>query len=138
MCVKHKNIVLYWQNQVRRYGESAAYRVAILGSTREEWDWADRATLAIGGIGVGVYHSSTPEQIRYIVDPSEASILAVEDENQWRKIKEIRAEIPRVKKFVLMDPLPDMSDGNTMSLADLLAMGRRGGDKGNEPRVGFL
>lgn len=93
MSAQHDNIVLYWQNQVRRYEERAAYRVkvngewvhrawheygrvvkqfamgllslglgagdrvAILGSTREEWDWADRATLAIGGIGVGVYHS---------------------------------------------------------------------------------
>ena len=159
MRVKHKNIVLYWQNQVRGYGERAAYRVkvdgewvrrswreygevvkqfamgllslglktgdrvAILGSTREEWDWADRATLAIGGIGVGVYHSSTPEQIRYIVDHSEASILVVEDENQWGKIKEIRAEIPRVKKFVLMDPLSDMSEGDTMSFAEVLAVG---------------
>jgi len=164
MSEKHNNIVLYWQNQVRSYGERAAYRlkvdgewvtrswheygevvkqfamgllslglgagerVAILGSTREEWDWADRATLAVGGVGVGVYHSSTPEQIRYIVDHSEASILVVEDENQWRKIKEIRAEIPRVKKFVLMDPLSDMSDAGTMSFADLLALGRKNED----------
>jgi long-chain acyl-CoA synthetase len=161
---QHNNIVLYWQNQVRRYGERAAYRakldgewvyrswqeygqvvkqfamgllslglragdrVAILGSTREEWDWADRATLAVGGIGVGVYHSSTPEQIRYIVDHSEASILVVEDENQWRKIEEIRTEIPRVKKFVLMDPLSDMSDECTMSFAELLALGQKNED----------
>jgi long-chain acyl-CoA synthetase len=82
----------------------------------------------VGGIGVGVYHSSTPEQIRYIVDHSEASILVAENENQWRKIKEIRAEIPRVKKFVLMDPLSDMSDADTMSFADLLAMGRKNED----------
>lgn len=164
MSAKHNNIVLYWQDQVRRFGDRTAYRVkvdgewvhrtwhgygevvkrvamgllslglragdrvAILGSTREEWDWADRATLSIGGIGVGVYHSSTSEQIRYIVDHSEASILVVEDENQWKKIKEIRAEIPRVKKFVLMDPPPDMSDGDTMSFADLLAVGQKNED----------
>jgi len=161
---QQNNIVLYWQDQVRRYGERAAYRVkvdgewvfrswhaygevvkqfamgllslalragdrvAILGSTREEWDWADRATLAIGGIGVGVYHSSTPEQIRYIVDHSEASILVVEDESQWKKIEQIRSEIPRVKKFVFMDPLSDMSDAGTMSFADLLALGRENED----------
>ena len=164
MNVQHKNIVLYCQDQVRKYGDRPAYRrkvsgewvrrswkeygevvkqcaiglmslgiragdrVAILGSTREEWDWADRATIAIGGIGVGVYHSSTPEQVRYIVDHSEASILVVEDENQWKKIKEIRAEIPRVKKFVLMDALPDMPDASTMSFADLLALGRENED----------
>ena len=104
-------------------GMRAGDRVAILGSTREEWDWADRATLAIGGIGVGVYHSSTPEQVRYIVDHSEASILVVEDEDQWKKIEEIRDAIPRVRKFVLMDPLSDMSDAGTMSFTDLMALG---------------
>jgi long-chain acyl-CoA synthetase len=114
------NIVLYWQNQVRKYGERPAYRrkangewvrrswkeygevvkqfaiglmslgmeagerVAILGSTREQWDWADRATLAIGGIVVGVYHSNTPEQVRYILDHSGARILVVENEAQSR------------------------------------------------------
>ena len=114
------NIVLFWQNQVRKCGERPAYRrkvngewlrrswkeycelvkqfaiglmslgmeagerVSILGSTREEWDWADRATLAIGGIVVGVYHSNTPEQVRCILDHSGARILVVENEAQSR------------------------------------------------------
>ena len=158
------NIVLYWQNQVRKYGERPAYRrkvngewvfrswkeygevvrhfamgllslgvkrgerVAILGSTREEWDLADRATLAIGGIGVGVYHSNPPEQVRYIVDHSEARILVVENEDQWKKIEEIRAEIPRVEKFVIMDPLSDMSDPSMMSFAEVVELGRKNED----------
>ncbi len=158
------NIVLYWQNQVRKYGDRPAYRrkvngewvfrswreygevvrhfamgllslgvkrgerVAILGSTREEWDLADRATLAIGGIGVGVYHSNPPEQVRYIVDHSEARILVVENENQWKKIEEIRAVIPRVEKFVIMDPLSDMSDPSMMSFAEVVELGRKNED----------
>ncbi len=158
------NIVLYWQNQVRKYGDRPAYRrkvngewvfrswkeygevvrhfamgllslgvkrgerVAILGSTREEWDLADRATLAIGGIGVGVYHSNPPEQVRYIVDHSEARILVVENEDQWKKIEEIRAEIPRVEKFVIMDPLSDMSDPSMMSFAEVVELGRKNED----------
>jgi long-chain acyl-CoA synthetase len=155
------NIVLYWQNQVKQYGDRPAYRrkvrgewvsrswreygelvkqfaigllslglgarekVAILGSTREEWDIADRATLAIGGIGVGVYHSNTPEQVRYILEHSEARILVVEDEAQWRKIEQIRDRIPGVGKFVMMDPVPDMCDASMLSYADVLDLGRK-------------
>jgi long-chain acyl-CoA synthetase len=159
------NIVLYWKDQVRKYGERPAYqvrvngswvhrswkeygdvvkqfaiglmslgiqkgeRVAILGSTREEWDVADRATLAIGGIGVGIYHSNTPEQVRYIVDHSGARVFVVEDEVQWRKIEEIRDKIPGVEMFVMMDPLSDMSDPRLMSFTELLDVGRKHEDE---------
>ncbi len=168
------NIVRFWQEQVRTYGERPAYRfkrdgewisrswreygdmvnrfamgllalgmnpgeaVAVLGSTREEWDLADRAALAIGCIGVGVYHSSTPEQIRYILDHSEARILVVENEELWKKIKEIRSQLPNIRRFVLMDPLPGGSDEDVMDFAEVLELGRRreeqGGDKAYRQR----
>ena len=44
-------------------GMQAGAPLAVLATTREEWDIADRAALAVGGIGVGVYHSNTPDQV---------------------------------------------------------------------------
>ncbi len=106
-------------------GMNPGETVAILGSTREEWDLADRAALAIGCVGVGVYHSSTPEQIRYILDHSEARILVVENEEIWKKIEEIRSQIPDIRRFIFMDPLPGGPDEEIMSFADVLELGSR-------------
>ncbi len=99
--------------------------VAILGSTREEWDLADRATLAIGGIAVGVYHSNTPEQIRYIIDHSTAKIVVVENMEQWQKIKKIRSHLSAVKRFILMEPWPDLVDAKVMSFEAVQGLGKK-------------
>jgi len=155
------NIVVYWQNQVEKYGERPAYRlkvrgkwvsrswreygervkefavgmvglglgvgdkVAILGSTREEWDIADRGALAVGGICVGVYPSSTPEQVKYIVEHSEAKILVVENELQWRKVEKILGGIPGVEVFVIMEPVSHRYGARVLSFAEVLDLGRK-------------
>ncbi len=160
MSAESTNIVEYWHNQVRKYGDRPAYRIkkdgkwnehswteygrkvkefaigllalgakpgdciAILASTREEWDLADRAALAVGGIGVGVYHSNTAEQVQYILDHSESKILIVEDQTQWDKIEEIRSQLTEVRRFVIMDPLSDMSDSALMSFKEVMELGQ--------------
>ncbi len=99
--------------------------VAILGSTREEWDIADRASLAIGCVGVGIYPSNSPEQVRHVIDHCEAKIVVVENKEQWDKIEQIRSRIPGVEQFILMDPFPELSDAKIMSFAEFLDLGRR-------------
>jgi len=43
-------------------------RVAVVSDTRAEWCLADLAILSIGAVTIGVYPTSTAEQMRYIVD----------------------------------------------------------------------
>jgi long-chain acyl-CoA synthetase len=52
-------------------------RVAIVAETRLEWALCDLAILSIGAVTVGVYPTSTPEQMRYIVEHAGASIAFV-------------------------------------------------------------
>src|SRR5512140_3368835 len=49
-------------------------RLVIMGFNREEWLVADLAAMAAGGVPVGIYTTSSPEQIEYITGHCEAPI----------------------------------------------------------------
>jgi long-chain acyl-CoA synthetase len=102
-------------------------RVCILGFNRPEWVIFDLAAMAAGGAPAGIYTSCSPEEVKYIVAHSEAPIVLVEDEEQWEKIAEVRAELPNLKKVVLMKG-ERVEDELCLSWDDFMA---RGGAEGS-------
>lgn len=62
-------------------GIEAGDRVALLCSTRYEWNVLDFAIWAVGGVTVPVYDSSSAEQIRWIMEDSAARLIFVELES---------------------------------------------------------
>ena len=97
--------------------------VSILGLTREEWDVADKATMSAGGIAVGVYHSNTPVQVHHVVHHSESRFLIVENKEQWEKVRQIRADLPLVKRFILMDP-QGVHEADVLTFSGVLDLGK--------------
>ncbi len=73
-----------------RLGLQPGDRVALLSATRPEWMELDLAILAAGGVTVPIYPSNLPAECGYIVWNSESSIVCVENELQWRKIREVQ------------------------------------------------
>lgn len=59
-------------------GVSAGDRVALLSRTRYEWSLLDYAILAVGGVTVPIYETSSAEQINWILDDSGAVGIVVE------------------------------------------------------------
>lgn len=53
-------------------------RVALMAHTRLEWLLVDYAVLAVGGVTVPVYETSSAEQLEWIVSDSEAGVVIVE------------------------------------------------------------
>ena len=98
--------------------------VTILGSTREEWDMADKATLSAGGVSVGCYHSNTPPQIQHVVNHSESRFLIVENKEQWEKVLEIRRELPLVRRYIIMDP-SGTEGQELLAFQDVIELGRQ-------------
>jgi long-chain acyl-CoA synthetase len=78
-------------------------KVSILGENRPEWLFCDLGTMSIGGVTVGVYPTSAPDQIAYVAGHSESKILFIENEEQVDKILQILPEL-RVKKVIVWDP----------------------------------
>lgn len=61
-------------------GIEAGDRVALLSSTRYEWNVVDFAVWAVGGVTVPIYDSSSAEQIRWIMEDSGARLIVVEND----------------------------------------------------------
>ncbi len=98
--------------------------VTLLGSTREEWDMAEKATLSAGGVSVGCYHSNTPRQIQHVVNHSESRFLIVENKEQWEKVLEIHSELPLVKRYIIMNPAGTEGQ-DLISFQDVIELGRK-------------
>jgi long-chain acyl-CoA synthetase len=78
-------------------------RVAILGENKPEWVFCHLGTMAAGAVTCGVYPTSAPEQIAYVVGHSESKVLFVENEEQIDKVLQILCELS-VAKVVVWDP----------------------------------
>lgn len=64
----------------------AGDRVCILSSTRPEWNIADIANFCAGIITVPIYHSSSVEDIAFVLDHCEAKLVYVEDASLIKKL----------------------------------------------------
>ncbi|MFO0620119.1 MAG: long-chain fatty acid--CoA ligase [Polyangia bacterium] len=84
-------------------GAKLGDKIALMGSTREEWTLCDLGLVLAGGITVPIYPSSLKDTVSYILKDSESSIIFIEDKKQLDKLLSIRAEIPHVKQVILWD-----------------------------------
>ncbi|MBU8878079.1 AMP-binding protein [Bacillus sp. FJAT-29790] len=100
-------------------------KVAIIGDNRPEWVISELATQSLGGISVGIYQESLPNEISYILDHCDATVVVVEDQEQVDKIFEIREEIPKVETIIYYDPrgMRNYHDDFLLSFKDVQKLG---------------
>jgi long-chain acyl-CoA synthetase len=79
-------------------------RVAILSENRPEWTTTDFAALALGAVTVPIYSTQTAEQTAFILNDSEARIVAVSTKNQLEKVLSIQQQT-RVERVLAMDAI---------------------------------
>jgi len=97
------NKVKYFSLGLKELGLNPEDKLVILSETRPEWVMTDIATLCAGGVTVPVYPSLIPEQIKYITDNSDATIVVYSDSEQGSKIKEIRSELHKVRHYITFE-----------------------------------
>jgi long-chain acyl-CoA synthetase len=96
-------------------------RIAILSGSRAEWVQCDLAIQAAGAIAIPIYPSLLDEQVAYILQNSETSLIFVDSAAQLAKIKHIRAQVPHLRHIISIEA--QAADADTLSLA---ALGQRG------------
>src|SRR4051812_31810762 len=107
-------------------GVQGGDKVSIISSTRGEWSMFDFGIAIAGAISVPIYHSSTAEEIRYILDNSAAVLVVVEDAKQLGKLRESRSRLPRLRHVVVIE---GEGDGEwALSFAQLVARGKKTGN----------
>jgi long-chain acyl-CoA synthetase len=100
-------------------------RVAMVATTRVEWTIIDYAILAIGAVGVPIYHSNTADQVTFVLRHSGARVAVVEDQEQLEKVLEAMPHLPRLKRTVVFDVMDLRQHAHGCLLDELYRDGRR-------------
>ncbi|KEF38252.1 AMP-forming long-chain acyl-CoA synthetase [Schinkia azotoformans MEV2011] len=102
-------------------------KLAIIGDNRPEWVISEIAAQSLGGVSVGIYQESLPNEISYIIDNSDACIVVVEDQEQVDKLFEIKHEIPKVRWIIYYDDrgMRDYNDPNLLFFKDVQSIGKK-------------
>jgi len=86
-------------------------RVGILSENRPEWTMADFAILALGAVTVPVYPTLLGWQIEYIVNDAGMVAIICSNDEQLKKVMEIRAHCPSVHNLIVCDPPANLPPG---------------------------
>jgi long-chain acyl-CoA synthetase len=84
-------------------GVNGGDRVAILSATRYEWVILDYAILSIGAVTVPIYETSSPEQVRWVLEDSGAVAAFVEIEAHALMVKELLDELPALRRVEIIE-----------------------------------
>jgi long-chain acyl-CoA synthetase len=100
-------------------------KVGLLASTCHYWLACDFGILSIGACTVPLYHSSTPENVRYIVDHAELEIVFVRDKIQLQKLRATWDLLPKLRYAIVMSDRGDLptNDPKILTLDELLQIG---------------
>lgn len=82
----------------------AGDKMIILSENRPEWIISDIANLCLGGVTVPIYTTLVPDQVKYIIDDSDAKIVLCSNPELWEKIKAAKSELSKVIHYISFDP----------------------------------
>ena len=85
-----------------KLGVKQGSTVAIMSNTRPEWSTTDLAVLGLGAIVVPIYQNNTADDVEYILNNSETTVLFIEGKElipTWLNIKDKCSKISQVIVF---------------------------------------
>ncbi|WP_295641678.1 AMP-binding protein [uncultured Methylibium sp.] len=88
---------------LRALGLGDGAHVGVLSENRIEWVLSQLGAGLVGAVTVGVYPTSPTPEVAYVLAHADAEIVVCEDQEQSDKILEARAQLPRLKKIVVME-----------------------------------
>src|SRR5438309_978532 len=86
-----------------RLGLERGDRVAVISGNRPAWLYVELAAQSAGAIPLGIFVDSLPEQVKSILDHSQARFVLVEDQEQADKVLSIRDGLPRLRRIIVDD-----------------------------------
>lgn len=116
------NRVKYFSLGLRDLGLEARDKLIIFSETRPEWVITDIANLCLGGITVPIYAYLVPEQVKYIIDNSDAKIVVVSTHEQWQKLESIKPELTKVTHYITFE---DEAPEGVLTLAQICERGEK-------------
>ncbi|SFB67959.1 long-chain acyl-CoA synthetase [Halobiforma haloterrestris] len=113
----------------RELGIETGDRVGLFSNTRMEWAQTDFALLSSGAVVTTVYKSSSPDQVRYLLDDPDADGVVVENGDALERVLEVEDDLD-LEFIVSIDELSGYDDREDIyTLADVYELGESSFDE---------
>ena len=113
-------------------------KLIVLSENCPDWVMTDFAALCAGATTVPIYPTLMPEQIKYIIDNSDAKVVVCSTRELWRKVETVRKDLTKVTHAILFE---DAAPEGVLTLAGIIAKGKavagRGGDDFEKTALGI-
>ncbi len=109
---------------LRELGLRPGDKVVLFSENRPEWVMTDFAVLCAGGVTVPIYTSLMPEQIKYIINDSDARFIVCSSRDLWLKVEAVRRELPKVAASILID---EEAPAGLLTLSEVMVKGAAAG-----------
>lgn len=122
----YHNRVKWLSLALKSSGVEAKDAIALLGDNRPEWIWGEISAHAMGCFSIGIFQDSLHEEVVYLLNKSNATVVIAENEEQCDKLLELGDAIPDVKIIVYCDPrgMRKYKDKRLISIEDIYQLGQ--------------
>jgi long-chain acyl-CoA synthetase len=122
----------YWRRArhvalgLRELGLARGGHLGVISENRIEWVLAQMGAGVLGAITVGVYPTSPSNEVAYVLDHADVSVVVCEDQEQIDKVIEARAELPKIRRIVALESrgLGGYEPGLVITFEEVEALGR--------------
>jgi long-chain acyl-CoA synthetase len=122
----YNNRVKWLSLALIKLGVNPKEAIALLGDNRPEWVWGEISAHAMGCYSIGIFQDSLHEEVVYLLNKSNATVVIAEDEEQCDKLFELGDEIDDVKIIVYCDPrgMRKYDDKRLISIEEIYKQGQ--------------
>jgi long-chain acyl-CoA synthetase len=116
---EYRNIIECLSLALIKNGLKQQDKVCILANTCKEWHLMDMSILCSGGITVPIYHTYLKDEVKYIIEHSEASIIVVENDEQFEKVA---ANIDSLKNLKMVISISDLNESSKKKIRNFIPL----------------
>ena len=95
--------VRYFTLGLKDLGYNPGDKLVLLSENRPEWTMVDLSALCLGGVTVPIYTSLVPDQIKYIIDDSDAKVVIYSGQELGQKVETIKNELTKVAHYITFE-----------------------------------
>jgi long-chain acyl-CoA synthetase len=122
----------YWQRArhvalgLRELGMARGDHLGMISENRIEWVLALMGAGVLGAVTVGVYPTSPSNEVAYVLDHGDVTVVVCEDQEQIDKVIEARAGLPKIQRIIALETrgLAGYEPGLVITFDEVEAMGR--------------
>lgn len=122
----YQNRVKWLSLALLQLGVKPGDAIGLLGDNRPEWVWGEVAAHAMSCYSLGIYQDSLHEEVVYLLNKSNATVVIAENEEQCDKLLELGDQIDAVKVIVYCDPrgMRKYTDKRLISIEEIYKQGQ--------------